>query len=459
MATPTALLITRDASLVGPVQEAIGSVAHLGLRTVADVEDVYSLVRGPEVALLLLHIPRSAGPAPAQQLLKYVAGLRRQTAVVILSDQNEPEQALTLLRLGAADYLDRPLDLRRLAYRADVLTLRARHGSPGAAPAPEPAPAPLDPGPLGPLMEQVARVAPQETTLLLTGETGTGKTRLARLVHDLSPRRGEPLVEVNCASLTPTLIESELFGHVKGAFTGADRDRSGKFAEAGRGTLLLDEVDSLPPALQAKLLRAVEDRVFEPVGTNKSLPVRARLIAATNRVLDEEVSAGRFRADLYYRLNVVGFYLPPLRERIRMVESLAPQFLTEFALRNMRQVHGISAEALRALLEHRWPGNVRELRNVIERAVALCPGPQIQLADLPEAVRGPSPAPRLAPAPEAAREVVVPLAQTKGEAEAVRIAEALRRNRNNRQRAAAELGISRMTLYTKLHRYGLMGAQ
>src|SRR5262245_17871095 len=165
------------------------------------------------------------------------------------------------------------------------------------------------------LMEQVVRVAPQETTVLLTGATGTGKTRLAGVIHELSPRRAEPFLIVQCGALAPALIESELFGHVRGAFTGADRERTGKVQAAGQGTLLLDEIDALAPAQQAKLLRVVEERVFEPVGSNRTVPVRARLIAATNQNLEAEVTAGRFRKDLYYRLNVVGFDLPPLRER------------------------------------------------------------------------------------------------------------------------------------------------
>jgi transcriptional regulator with GAF, ATPase, and Fis domain len=167
-----------------------------------------------------------------------------------------------------------------------------------------------DPGGLDRLMAQVRRVAPLDVTVLLTGETGSGKSRLARLLHDLSPRRGRPFVVVDCSALTPSLAESELFGHARGAFTGADRDRTGKLAAAGEGTLLLDEVNSLPLALQGKLLRAVEDRVFEPLGSDRLLPLRARVIAAANAPLEEEVEAGRFRADLYYRLNVVAFRVP-----------------------------------------------------------------------------------------------------------------------------------------------------
>jgi transcriptional regulator with GAF, ATPase, and Fis domain len=309
------------------------------------------------------------------------------------------------------------------------------------------------------LLEQIRLVAAQDMTVLLEGDTGTGKTRLARLIHELSPRRAEPFLVINCGALAAELIESEMFGHVKGAFTGADKTRAGKFAAAGRGTLLLDEIDALPLALQAKLLRAVEERVFEPVGSNESLPVQARLIAACNRPLEREVEAGRFRADLYYRLNVIGFYLPPLRERPGMIQNLADSFLADCAARNGRPVHGITREALHILELYPWPGNIRELRNVIERAVALCAGPYIGPSDLPEALclaascslEGLQP-PRqvdLPPTPSALR-------HARGEAESALIQHVLRKHGNNRLRAALELGISRRTLYKKLHRYGLM---
>src|SRR5262249_39088399 len=217
------------------------------------------------------------------------------------------------------------------------------------------------------------RVAPQETTLLLTGETGTGKTRLARLIHDMSPRREQPFLVVDCGSLSATLIESELFGHAKGAFTGADRERQGKLAAAGSGTLLLDEVSSLPLARRSNLLGAVAGRVYAPVGSERLLPVRARLIAATNVPLQREVEAGRFRPDLFYRLDVVGFHLPPLRQRRGAIGQLAERFLADFAGRNRPDVSGFSPVALAALESYGWPGNVRELRNVVRAAVALCP--------------------------------------------------------------------------------------
>jgi len=310
-------------------------------------------------------------------------------------------------------------------------------------------------GRMGEMIEQVRRVAPQDTTILLGGETGSGKTRLAGVIHRLSPRRDKPLLTVNCGALAANLIESEMFGHVKGAFTGADTNRTGKFAEVGRGTLFLDEIDCLPPVLQAKLLRAVEDRVFEPVGSNKTQPLQARLIAASNRPLDQEVASGRFRADLYYRLNVVGFNLPPLREQREGILHLASSFLAEFGRRAGRLGLTIAPEAIRALEGHSWPGNIRELRNVIERAVALSDGPSIQLEDLPDSFRDPGPTITLKLEPPSSQST---LAASKDEVERVQITAALVRNGNNRLRAAAELGISRMTLYKKLHKLGLMAS-
>lgn len=311
--------------------------------------------------------------------------------------------------------------------------------------------------------EQVLRLAPQDTNLLLTGETGTGKTRLGRLVHELSSRASEPFVIVDCGALPASLMESEMFGHVRGAFTGADRARVGKFASAGRGTILLDEINSLPISVQGKLLRIIEDRVYEPVGSNSTQPMHARIITASNACLEEEVTAGRFRADLFFRLNVVGFFLPPLRNRVATILPLSHQFLVEFASRNRPDVSGFTPAALRALQEYHWPGNIRELRNVTERAVALCRGPLIDVNDLPENLRG-----RVGPstpveqafelqavngAPASA--TLRTLAESKEAAEIERIKEALAKHRNNRLRAASELGISRMGLYKKLHKYGL----
>ena len=300
------------------------------------------------------------------------------------------------------------------------------------------------------LMAQVRRAAPLDLTVLLTGETGSGKTRLARLIHDLSPRREQPFVAVDCSTLAPGLAESELFGHARGAFTGAARDRAGKLATAAAGTLVLDEINSLPLALQGKLLRAVEERVFEPVGTDRLQSVRARVIAAANVPLETEVEAGRFRADLYHRLNVIAFRVPALRERRGCIVPLAEAFLRESAARNGRaDLAGFSPAAAELMEAYPWPGNVRELRNAVDRAVALCTGVEIDVRDFPDPIC------RFNPVCPGRREPLPPLQQWKEGLEAQWVREALRRHNEHRSKVAHELGISRVALYKKLRKYGL----
>jgi DNA-binding NtrC family response regulator len=468
----TSLLVSTDTSMIAAVHGAIEAVRNLVLEVIPGIDEACDGVTRDDVVLVLVHQDCEGDTAGVTRLLRMIAESRRPVPMLVLSNQHRAEQALALLRSGVADYLSRPLDLSRLTYLIDVLTLRARLTRPVVKPeAPRPVPIKClgDDDPffyqpatsMGRMMEQVRRVASQDTTILLGGETGTGKTRLARLIHEISPRRALPFLVVNCGALSTTLIESEMFGHVKGAFTGADRDHIGKFAEVGCGTLLLDEIDALPLGLQAKLLRAVEERLFEPVGSNKSLPMQARLIAASNRSLIQEAAAGRFRPDLYYRLNVISFNLPPLRDRRDLILHLAGNFVTELAVRSGREVDGISAEALRALQAHDWPGNIRELRNVIERAVVLSSGREMQVDDLPEQFPQTGTAVSSRPASRSAvplsQAPVSTLARTKDDAERARITDALGRNQNKRLLAAMELGISRVTLYKKMLKYGLMG--
>jgi two-component system response regulator HydG len=477
LAPTTVLLLGSEPSLVNPVAGVVAAVPGLSLEVLPEAAGPGARLAGEDVALALIHLPEGGGTERASALLRLLAAGRRRVATLVLAERHHPEQELALLRQGAADYLSRPLDLGRFAYLVNVLTLRARSRA-AARPAAGPKVETVGQGEaflyaahgdLGRVMEHVARVAPRDTTVLLLGDTGTGKTRLARLIHELSDRRSEPFLVLPCGALASGLLESELFGHVKGAFTSADRDRAGKLAEAGRGTLLLDDIDALPPDVQAKLLRVVEDRVFEPVGSNQLLPLRARLVVASSRDLAAEVAAGRFRNDLYYRLNVVSFYLLPLRERPTVViEAIARQFLGQYAAWDGGLVKGLTPEALEALLHHSWPGNLRELRNAIERAVALCAGEVIEVEDLPAplwavappaASRAPSAVPEGAGTPPGAdRPAEGTLSQAKQEAEAARIVAALERHNNNRLRAAAELGVSRMTLYKKLHRYGILGS-
>jgi two-component system response regulator HydG len=457
MPTVTTLLRSSDPSLVSAVKEVVQSVGGVKVE-VATPEELPRRL-GREAALLMLHLAAPGDGADAADLMHQLQRLRIQVPVVVMSDCPDPEQELALLRLGVADFLTRPLNLGRLGYLVEKHTLQARLSPRPEAPRPEvEALGEQDPllyetgAALGQLMAQVRRLAPQDTTVLLGGETGTGKTRLARLLHELSTRRGEAFLTVNCGCLSESLIASEMFGHVRGAFTGADRDRTGKFAEVGDGTLLLDDIDALPLNLQAQLLRVVEERAFEPVGSNHTQPLRARLVVASNRPMADEVKAGRFRADLYYRLSVVGLFLPPLRECTSIVPHAARKFIAHFAAAAGRPALRLTPAALRALQTHDWPGNFRELRNVIERTVALCPGDTIDVNDLPDAFR---PATGEFAPPPTADSAAPALARSKWEAEAVCIMEALEQHNHSRSRAAAALGISRMTLYRKLHRYGL----
>jgi DNA-binding NtrC family response regulator len=463
----TMMLISGDSCLIKSCQGVVDSLSSLRLIVMEQARDADSHLAREDLRLIAVHLRRESDSGEVVRLLHRLAALERAVALLVIAEEHDPAQAWGLMRLGATDYLRRRLDGERLSSLIRLLTAQPSTAD-REPPLSEPIESALSQQPpslrvacrgIDAMMEQVRRVALQDTTILLGGETGTGKTRLARLIHDLSPRSAEPFLAINCGALAAELIESEMFGHVKGAFTGADRARVGKFAAAGRGTLLLDEIDALPLALQAKLLRAVEERLFEPVGCNDSQPVQARLIAASNRSPEREVEAGRFRADLYYRLNVVSFHLPPLREQPELVATLANHFLKECAARNSRPVQGIGIEALSILEAYRWPGNIRELRNVMERAVALCSEDYIGIGDLPEALCSAAlctPARSCLPLPSEGRSSRSALRRAKGKAEAALIVEALRKHGNNRLRAALELGISRRTLYKKLHRYGLM---
>ena len=464
MTTATVFLVTSDSSLKGAVRGVIESLGQCRLEAFSEALEVIPHIQRVDASLLLIHQVDEGQKPDVIRLLHEISSRKKPMPTLVLSETEDPRQTLRLLRHGVADCLCRPLDLTRLRFLIDTLTIRARFGE-VLAPEASDLCSVRSLGERDPflyltpemqrIIEQVHLLAPQDTTILLTGETGTGKTRLARLIHELSPRREAPFIVLNCAALSASLIESELFGHVKGAFTGADNDRVGKFADAGSGTLLLDDIDALPSGLQAKLLRAVDEHVFEPVGSNKSLPIRARLLAACNRCLEAEVEAGRFRADLYYRINVVSFHLPPLRERRVAVRALAEKFISEIG--NRSGLHGkvLSADAIQAFQSYDWPGNIRELRNAIERAVTLCKGSQIRTEDLPDAIRD-FIAETQGKTPPSLFERASMLSQTRIQAEIGRILQVLEKHSNNRLQAAHELGISRMTLYRKLHRYGLI---
>jgi two-component system response regulator HydG len=402
----------------------------------------------PDVVVTDLRMPRMDG----MELLHRLRMHDRDLPVVVATAYGEVQSAVAAMRAGADDYLTKPIDIdalvlaleraidrRSLKLEAETLRreLRERTGSGlqgllGASSA----------------MQQVYRVARQvagsRATVLLTGESGTGKGELARAIHGLGPRRSEPFVALHCAALAESLLESELFGHERGAFTGADKLRRGRFELADRGTLFLDEIGEISPALQVKLLRVLQERQFERVGGGDAIKVDVRLIAATNRDLAALVREGKFREDLYYRLHVVHIEMPPLRLRGRDSLLLAEHFLRRFAAENHTQVRGFTARARAKLAAHEWPGNVRELENAIERAVVLCDGEDIDDEHLPfEGTDG-------------AAGLRIPGA-TIAEIERHAILSTLEAVGGSTTRAAEILDISVRTIQYRLHTYGRRG--
>jgi DNA-binding NtrC family response regulator len=305
-----------------------------------------------------------------------------------------------------------------------------------------------------PLVERIALAAAHDVTVLLTGETGTGKTFLARLMHECSPRKTHPFLTVPCGAQPANLVESAFFGHVKGAFTGADRAKVGKFEAAGHGTILLDEIDTLGLEQQAGLLRVIETGDYEPVGSNETKTCNARIIVASNWDLEEAVGRGKFRQDLYYRLNVMSFHLPPLRERVQDIAPLVRGMAARFNTKFRKDLFDVSPRALDALESYSWPGNIRQLENFIQQAVLVSSGAELLYEHLPQQVREYRPA-----APEAAPQTQHDsLSHNREQLERNVIQRALANNGYSRARAASALGISRVTLYKKMKKYGLMRA-
>ena len=304
----------------------------------------------------------------------------------------------------------------------------------------------------------LSQVAPTDSTVLILGESGTGKEVVARAIHEQSPRIKKSLVPVNCGAIPANLLESELFGHVKGAFTGAVRDKVGKFEAAAGGTIFLDEIGTSSPAFQVKLLRVLQDRVIERVGDTRTIPVDVRVVLATNQDLEQAVAAGTFREDLYYRINVISIEMPPLRDRKSDVQTLAEHFLRRFATEHGREGLHFAPDAVAALLAATWPGNVRQLENVIERAVVLSQGDTIDASDLPAQLRGRSPGvadPSAIDDPVDAAAAPRPLKEALVAPERRIIEQALRHCGGNREHAAKVLGINRSTLFHKLRKLGI----
>jgi len=387
-------------------------------------------------------------------LLKEIKGLIPDALVVFITGHGHIDGAVEAIKLGAYDYITKPIDDLRLkvtiqraleqhklmvSYESlkqrlkpwdlqDKLLFRDRK--------------------MAQLLELVHTIADTHATVLITGESGTGKSLLGRYIHEKSSRNQRPFVKISCGSLSETLLESELFGHVRGAFTGAIRDKKGKFEDAHGGTVFLDDINSASPNLQVKLLRVLQEKIIERVGGNTPIYADVRIITATNTSLQDEVAKHAFREDLYYRINVVSLNIPPLRERLSDIAPLAEHFIKQFNLTHNRKVRGISKSALQICLRHRWQGNVRELENVIEQSVILSPGDFIVPESLPSYLREAGSAANVS-------NQDLTLEESLSQAEKQILLETLERFKWNRQMCARALGISRTTLFNKMRRFQL----
>ncbi|SPE54497.1 Transcriptional regulatory protein ZraR [Verrucomicrobia bacterium] len=454
MAKPTLLIVDDEKTQREGLRAALEE--RFDVYLAADAQSATELLERDHFDVLLtdFRLPTEDG----MKLIARAKSLSKPPICILMTAYGSEELAVDAMKHGADDYLAKGrmrIDelemriaraLRQQNLETENVTLHQQLDSKfgleniiGESPA------------MHEVLGVVRQVAPTRATVMLQGESGTGKERIAKLIHQLSPRSHQPLVTVHCAALAPTLLESELFGHERGAFTGAFERHIGRFEQAQGGTLFLDEIGEIDPSLQVKLLRFLGERTFERVGSNKTLTADVRLITATNKNLEELVKAGTFREDLFFRLRVVEISLPPLRERPEDIPLLAQTFLREFALENAKSVTAFTADARDLLQTYSWPGNVRELRTAIEHAVVLCRGDKISSRDLPPSVRDAPTGPVLPPAKLPAG--ASPLDVKEGEKQL--IIHALKECNGSRTLAAKKLGMSRRTLHRKLHEHHL----
>src|SRR5712692_2311360 len=431
-------------------------VSSWGYRTDTAADGVEALEKvgafSPSIVITDIKMPRMDG----MELVEKLADLSQSIAVVMVTAQKTTETAFHAGRLGVQDYIEKPIDFRRLrsilGNLGEILQTRTENESLRRSL--------RDKGALGRLVGSspkmleifhlIEMVAPSTASVLITGASGTGKELVARTIHDMSPRRNKPFFPINCAAIPETLIESEIFGHEKGAFTGALERRTGCFELAEGGTLLLDEIGEMPVATQAKLLRVLEDSKLRRLGSKVETTVDVRVLAATNKVPEEAVARGELRNDLYYRLNVFNIHMPPLREHKEDVSELVQALLTDMNNKHGRKVAGVSEAVLNAFHSYSWPGNVRELRNALERAVIVCDSAVIETKHLPPGFGQSS----LRASAEDGDTVHLGVGTTVEEAEKRLILKTLESTNNNKTRAAEILGISLKTLHNKLKEYG-----
>lgn len=448
--TRAAILIVDDEK---GVQSALkGILEDVGFEAdgVSAGEECLALITRREYAVVLLDIwlPGMDG----LQVLEQIRKVSPATIVIIISGHASIEAAVRATKLGAFDFIEKPLSLEKtLLVVKNALHQRSleeenrllreqveqQYVMIGNS------------VPMQALRQQIEFAAPTDGRILICGENGTGKELVAHLLHLHSQRRDQPFIEMNCAAIPEELIESELFGHVKGSFTGASEDKEGKFAQADGGTLFLDEVGDMSSKTQAKVLRVLEEQRFTPVGGNASMRVDVRVIASTNKDLEREIEVGGFREDLYYRLNVIPFQLPPLRERKEDIQELTRYFLEDFARKYARKPPTFTRKALELLEGYPWPGNVRELRNIMERVIIMTPQQRLDVFDLPEAILRRT----ILPSPES--DGAVSLQDAREKFERAFILEKLMEHKGNVNRAAQALQIERSNLYRKMRQLGI----
>ena len=442
------------------VTDALEEAGHT-VRTAKDGHDAWDVIIDEHIDLVLtdIRMPRMDGLS----LFRRIRSEHPQIDVILMTAYAEIDDAVAAMKDGALDYLTKPFDVEELLVR--IGRLQERRGLEAELEAARTELDRRDPGRMivgdSPsmlrLLSVVETVADSEAPVLITGESGTGKELVARTVHQLSPRRDGPFIAVNCAAFPETLLEAELFGHERGAFTGAHQAREGRFQAAAGGTLFLDEIAEIPSTAQAKLLRVLQDGMFEPLGTNRTVQADVRIVSATHRDLRERIQDGRFREDLYYRLNVLDLHIPPLRERRTDLPMLVEHFLQKY-VRPGRRIPSLAPAAFAALTEYPFPGNVRELEHAIHRAVVLSRGETIEMPHLPEPISGTSdpgePPPSAEPAGHATNgahaDSLVTLQDAAKAFEREYLLRALKAAEGKKSRAAELLGISRKNLWEKL---------
>ncbi|MBR6154324.1 MAG: sigma-54-dependent Fis family transcriptional regulator [Treponema sp.] len=447
------LLIIDDEKNIREGLAANFELEDYNVKTAATGEEGLALIEKGDIDLVItdLRMPGISG----EQVLAKVSSETPGIPVIILTGHGSIDSAVDAMRHGAYDFLTKPLNLDQLSLivkralegremslqhqqlKKELESSNALRRMIGTSPA------------MQKVQELIKKVANTRANVLITGESGVGKELVANAIHNLSSRKDKSFIKVHCAALSETLLESELFGHEKGAFTGADKMQKGRFELAHGGTIFLDEIGEINQNVQIKILRVLQEKKFERVGGEQTIEVDVRIVAATNRNLEEEVKAGRFREDLYYRLNVIHIQVPPLRERKEDIPLLVSSFLQEFNQENGKSIKSVDKRAKTALFNYSWPGNIRELRNCMEAAVVMCNGEEITQEDLPPTISSSS----------SGENIAIPQGLTLDEAEKIIIQETLLANSNNKTRTAEILGIGRKTLQRKLAEWGIEGEE